>query len=507
LAFVAVFLALQLFRLPFTPILFEGDHSVHMSNAWRMFLGETAFRDFFLVTFPGTEIYYLTLFKVFGVEQWLLNATIFFLLMGLSAVGLFLSRRILTGWAIYLPVSIFLVIGFRPLGIDGSHRFFSVLAVLTAAAIIFTRRTLPRLVAAGIFCGLASAFTQPRGFVGLAAIISFLTIEKFYTNQNLSVWLKSILAVSIPYALIIGFILIYFIATAGFDNFYYATFVFPVKNYPADNWNNFNAYFKEVPIYETQTAFAYLKQTAPLLFFYFLIPAVYLLFSIVLRLKRRVIEDDKKLQLILINLVGLFLAAGVFSAPNAYRLYQVSIPGLISLIWIFQLFAPPPKIALFFLLALGLLGFSYTVQRQTVTVYPLNTPSGAIVAFSPHNLSRYEWTARNTAPYDYFYEPHHPSLYTIFRLKNPTPIGLIRANDYTTDDQVKQIIRGLELNPPRYIIWNGVWNEFNRAQSSDFHLQPLVDYLNLNYHTVEKLNDYNDNKNEVEYKIEIWEKN
>ncbi len=37
LSFVALFIFLQLFRLPFTPILFEGDHLVHMSNAWRMF--------------------------------------------------------------------------------------------------------------------------------------------------------------------------------------------------------------------------------------------------------------------------------------------------------------------------------------------------------------------------------------------------------------------------------------------------------------------------------------
>jgi hypothetical protein len=478
-----------------------------MSNAWRMFLGERAFQDFFLFTFPGTEIYYLTLFEIFGVKQWLLNATIFFLLMGLSSVGLFLSRLILTSWAVYLPVSIFLVIGFRPMGIDGSHRFFSVLAVLTAAVIIFTRRNLPRLVAAGIFCGLASAFTQPRGLVGFAAIISFLTIEKFYTNQTLSAWLKSILAVTIPYALIVGFILIYFIATAGFDNFYYATFIFPVKNYPADNWNNFNAYFKEVPIYGAQSAFAFLKQAAPLLFFYFSIPAIYLLFSIILWFKRHTIKDDKKLQLIFINLLGLFLAAGIFSAPSATRLYQVSLPGLISLIWIFQLFIPQPKIMLLSLLALGLLGFSYTIQRQTVSVYPLDTPSGAIVAFSPDNLSRYQWIARHTKPYDYLFEPHHPSLYAIFQLKNPTPIGLIRANNYTTEHQVREIIRGLELNPPRYIIWNGVWNDFNLAQSSDFHLQPLIDYLNSNYHSVEKLNDYNDNKNEVEYKIEIWEKN
>ena len=83
----------------------------------------------------------------------------------------------------------------------------------------------------------------------------------------------------------------------------------------------------------------------------------------------------------------------------------------------------------------------------------------------------------------------------------------IRANNHTTDEHVSEIVQGLKRNPPRYIIWNGIWNDFNSAQSPDFHLQPLVDFLNSNYHLVEKLNDYKDNKSEVEYKIEIWEKN
>jgi len=506
LSLVAVFLILQLFRFPFTTILFEGDHSIYISNSWRMFLGERAFQDFFLFNFPGTEIYYLILFEIFGVKQWLLNATIFFLLLGLSAAGLFFSRQLLMGWAVYVPVSIFLVVGFRPLGVDGSHRFFSVLAVMLAAAVIFTRRSLPRLFAAGAFCGLASAFTQPRGLAGFAAIILFLIIEKFYTKQSFSQLFKSVLAVAIPFACVVGSIVIYFIAATGFDTFYFATFVFPIVNYPADNWNNFNAYFKEVPIYGTQPVFAYLKQAAPLLFFYFLIPAIYFLFSIVFWFNRRRFDTEKKLQLIFINLFGLFLAAVIFSAPSATRLYQISLPALISLIWIFGLYVPQPKVAAALLSVLGTLGFAYTIQRQIVPVYPLDTPSGAIVALSPNNLERYEWIASRTKPLDFFYEPHHPSLYTIFHLKNPTPMGLIRPSNYTTAEQVQEIIRGLERNPPRYIVWNGVWNDFDPTQSPDFHLQPLDDFLRQNYRLVEKLNDYSDNKNVVEYKIEIWEK-
>lgn len=507
LSLTALFLFLHLFRLPFTPILFEGDHAVHMSNAWRMFLGESPFTDFFMVTFPGTEIYYLILFKLFGIQQWLLNATILLLVLSLTAVGLYFSRKILTGWAVYLPVLIFLVIGFRQMGIDGSHRFFGVLAVLIAVAIVFSQRTSLRLCLAGFICGIASSFTQPRGLIGIAAIVCFLLIEKFYVKQSYSDFVKAVICVSIPFALVIGFITIYFIAAAGFETFYFATFVFPVKHYPADTWNNFGAYLKDVPNFGSKPVFAYLKQSVPILFVYFLIPAVYLVFFIILRLKRHTIDRDKQLQLIFINLIGLFLALGVFSAPAAARLYQASIPGLISLVWILQIYLRKSKAFPAFLAVLSLLGISYTVQRQTVPVYALDTPSGALVTLAPEILSRYQWASVHTKPLDYLYEPQHPSLYALFQLKNPTPMSWIRANNFTTDEHIGNIIEGLKQNPPRYIIWNGLWSELDKSRSPDFHLQPLIDYLNANYHLTKKLDDLADNKDVTEYKIEIWEKN
>ncbi len=507
ISLAAFFLYFQLFRFSATPILFEGDHAVHLSNAWRMYLGEIPFRDFFLFTFPGTELYYLFLFKLFGVKIWILNATIFFLMISLSAVGLYFSRRLLKGWAVYLPVAIFLVVGFRPLGIDGSHRFFSVLAVLIAVAVIFSRRTSSRLFLSGILCGLASCFTQPRGLVGLAAIVFFLAFETYSAKQSLSSFIRMAFWTVLPFALIVGLTSFYFIFSAGFDTFYFSTFIFPVKHYPADVWNNTGAFLRDVPAFRDTSFPAYLKQAAPILFNYFLIPWIYLLFFALLWFKRETISIDKKFQLILLNLTGLFLAVGVFSAPTSTRFYQISLPALISLIWIFQYLFNLPRVYLSFLIILGLLGFSYTIQRQTNPVYALNTPSGFTVSLTPEILARYSWVAEHTQPFDYFYEPHHPSLYWIFHLKNPTPLPLIRPNNYTSIEQVDAIMKGLEQNPPRYVIWNGVWEKYDAAQSPNFHLEPLVNFLHTNYHQVSKLHNFNDNNNETEYEIEIWEKN
>lgn len=507
LSLIALYLFFQLFRLPFTPILFEGDHAVHLSNAWRMFYGEYAFRDFFIITFPGTEIFYLLLFKLFGVKIYLLNVTLFGILLSLSAIGLYFSRKILTGLAVYLPICIFLIVGFRTLGTHGSHRYFSVLSVMLAFAVLFSKRTFQRLLLAGALCGVASCFTQPRGVIGVAAIVLFLLVEKFYKKQTYLEFFESVLYVAIPFALVIAFISIYFIASAGFDAYYFATFVFPVKHYPADIWNNPQAYFKDVPQIGTIPFSQYLRLAAPSLFFYFLIPAVYLMFFVVLWLKRQTISIERKLELIYINIAGLMLAIGVFSSPTAGRLYQVSFFGIVSLIWIYQHFINSQLLTLIFLIGISLLGVSYTVQRQMTPVYYLEMPSGTTAALSPDIFSRYQWFNEHTEPNDYLYEASDSSLYMVFHLKNPTPMPMIRPNNYTTVEQVESVIKGLEQNPPRFVVWNGAWNKSDYPQSPDNHLTPLIDFIHSNYHRIENLENFEGINGAAANQTEIWERN
>lgn len=511
LSLIAVFLYSQLFRFPLTPILFEGDHAVYLSNAYRFFLGETPYRDFFLFQFPGTEVFYLFFFKLFGVEIWILNAAVLFLLLSLSALGLYFSRMLLTGLAVYLPSTIFIVGEMRILGVDGSHRYFGVVFVFLAAAILFVKRTPARLCAAGFLYGIASCFTQQRGACAVAATILFLIVEKFYDKRSLASLVKSILWVCLPFALVIFSVSIYLIILAGFENFYFGIFVFPVKYYPAEVYNNPRAYLMDFPDSTNLSVFSIVRQAAPRIFNYLLIPFIYPIFFAAMRLKKDAIPDEKKRQLIFLGLIGLFLGVFVLTAPSAIRFYQVSLPGLVLLVWIFQNFFRAPKIVFSLGLALlTLLGFAYVFQRSLAPVTYLETPSGTIASLtSAENLSRYRWAAEHTKPGDYLYEPHHPSLYVMFHLRNPTPAPLIRTNAYTTVGQVEGIVKGLERNQPRYILWNGLWEAFDGSTAPDFHLQPLVNYVHKNYHPVDNLyyDSQPENNTIEEYKVEAWERN
>lgn len=508
LFFIAAFIFLHLFRLPFVPILLEGDQTIHLSNAWRMYQGETPFLDFFLFYIPGTEIFYFLLFLVFGVKIWILNLTIFFLFFGISAVCFFISRQLLDGWSAYFPTLIYLVLGFREFGSDGSHRLFSAFGVLLAVAVIFKSRSRLRLFSAGIVCGITSCFTQQRGLFGLAAIVLFLIIENFTQKINLSLFFRSIFFLITPYILIIGTVSLYIIYAAGWDTFYFSIFVFPLKHYPSDTWNKFASLLQDIPSHKNMTTYQFLRLSLSYLFYYLMTPLIYFFFFIVFWRKRGEINREKRSRLLLLAVLGVILTASVFPFPVALRFYQIAVPSLILFVWVMQkTILNENKINRLVFAGLLLLGIAFSVQRQMINVYFQKTPSGKVFSFAPESLDRFRWLSEHTQPGDNFYEAHHSNFYMLFQLKNPTPMPLIRPNNYTPPKQVEKVLHGLERNPPKYIIWNRAWNNPEIQNSAEFNLEPLVNFLYQNYRPAGNLFASRNARGAIEYEAEIWEKN
>ena len=108
IVFIAVFVFLQLFILPFTPVFVEGDH---LTNAMRILDGEVMYRDFFHISPPGAEYYYAALFSLFGVKIWVLSATVFLLAMAQLLLLIAFAKQLLNGVYVYLPALIYFVIG------------------------------------------------------------------------------------------------------------------------------------------------------------------------------------------------------------------------------------------------------------------------------------------------------------------------------------------------------------------------------------------------------------
>ncbi len=77
---------------------------------------------------------------------------------------------------------------------------------------------------------------------------------------------------------------------------------------------------------------------------------------------------------------------------------------------------------------------------------------------------------------------------------------MLRSTNYSSPTQVEQVIVELRQNPPKYVLWNGMWNEKPTPRAVDDHLQPMFEYLATNYQLVKKLTPV------YEIEIEVWER-
>ena len=60
-------------RASHTPILLGGDQVFFWLDAQRMLYGQRIYQDFLQFTPPGTDLFYLALFKLFGFRIWVTN--------------------------------------------------------------------------------------------------------------------------------------------------------------------------------------------------------------------------------------------------------------------------------------------------------------------------------------------------------------------------------------------------------------------------------------------------
>ncbi len=486
---VFVFIYSHLFQLPFTPIYFEGDQMIPVSNGIRMLGGEIIYKDFFHFIPPGADLVYENLFRIFGVKIWVVNLTILLLTIAQVALVWFLSKKVLTGATVFLPAVLFLAVGFRPFGIDGSYRLFSIVFVLAAVAVLFERRSLQNLFFAGCLCGIASFFVQPRGVLALVGISVFLIWENYRDGFDFRRLVKYGTTLVVSFFAIVIVTQFYFLWQAGIDNYYFSMVGFIRDHYRHDPFNNTTAYFSDLPhiadFIGPSAQFSlfsgYARLTFISIFYYLLIPFIYIAFLIVWWWKKRDASENNNLaRLVLLCSVGAFLAAGI-SAPTAFRIAHVAIPGLIIFVWLWQQSVKLRRLLPTALILFSLLGVAYTVQRQVTPKYFLEMPAGRAVFLYEPAFEKYKWIGENTSPGEFFYEPHHPNFYFPFHLKNPTPLYMARDSEYTPAFQVDAVIRSLEKSRPRLIIWPTNWTKPAQSRAPGDHIEPLWQFVKANY--------------------------
>ena len=59
--------------------------------------GQVIYRDFFELTFPGTQLVYLALFKTLGIRAWIPGALLLLFGVGLTWLSIVISKQVMTG--------------------------------------------------------------------------------------------------------------------------------------------------------------------------------------------------------------------------------------------------------------------------------------------------------------------------------------------------------------------------------------------------------------------------
>jgi hypothetical protein len=471
-----VFLYLQTFILPNLPKLPTGDQTVYLLNGARLLHGEVMYRDFFHFVFPGSETVWCALFYLFGVRAWVVWAALICLGVGFAWASLVISRKLLEGPSLILPGFLFLAIAFRNAPMNtGSHHWFSSLTVMAALAVLIDKRSPGRLAAAGALCGLSAWFNQTRGPAGLLGLAVFLLWESYQTKQAGQPLLGRVVTLCGSFSGTLVALTGYFVWAAGLKSFLSCTFTFLMKYSPLLPNNTWTVYGGDMPSLEKWYS------TSPLgtwLVVELLVPWIYFLFFFRARRERKMRPQEPWDQLMLVNIVGLFLFLSVAPSALNYRLGTVSLPAFILLVWFLKWPGRIERVARWCLWA-GLLALmiAETHSIQTQWRATLDLPLGRVATFDRNVPESYQWYLSRMRPSDYLFG--FPGLNFALGLRNPTPMDFLTTSDYTRPEQVKSVIEALETKHARWVDWGP---DDDLPQEPGDHLGPLRTYLHRHYH-------------------------
>ena len=472
----SVFVYLQVFVGSWTPILRPWDQTIYLHDATRMLEGQLIYRDYDHFTFPGTDVLYMVLFRIFGVRAWIAPAMLVFLGACAAWIMSIVSRKLVKGWAAFLPAVLFVTLPFAAY-LDATHHWYSTVLTLAALAVLIEKQTMPRLAWAGILVGLATFFTQSAVLVAVAFVL-FLLWERHQEEQSWRTLIQKEASLLISFLATLTVCLSYFIHVVGLKRFFYYTAVFVVKYYPAVWVNTWHVYLHGRPLLHHPSTWT----NAPaFVLIQLIVPFIYFPFLFVLFRKSRLVPDELRKDLMLITITGLFLFLSVASAPSASRLYTVSAPAIILLIWFLDSRVHRHFWSRLLWATVLVLAIARPLATQMSWKGVLDLPVGRTAFLERTPYEKCDWLLQRTRPSDYYF--NDPSIAFALRLRNPSRVPTVLPTDYTRPEEVRDAIDGLETFQVRFVSWNRYLDDDSGAprRAGNDNLGPLRRYLREHY--------------------------
>jgi hypothetical protein len=477
-----VYLYYNLFTITGIPYLLDGDQVFFWVYAQRLLNGEYIYRDFFQMTPPGTDLVFFSLFRLFGPRIWITNWVVLVLGLVLCWLCFRISLLLMQESGALLAASLFLVLLFGKM-LSATHHWFSVLAVTMAVAVLMKTRSPARIIAAGAFLGLASFFTQTRGFLAAIGVAAFLVLEWSDNKQPLRKAGGRLAALMLSFAASWASLSSYSIATTGLRRL--LTFqITSAQRYVIHGWTILSLgippedlTWKKLPVV-SQYAFVYL-----------LLPSVYSICAWKCWNTRKALVLGRE-RVVLLTFTGLAMMLEVAQSLNWIRVYCVAMPAIILFVILLD---KPRKIQTgtrrFLWLCILVLAFHQVTSRHH-KLYAISRLPGGTVAMIATKAEKLEWLAQHTRPDQFFFQPGWPGVYLPLQLRNPVFIDEFDTRGVTPPEYVDSSMRQLDAKGVQYILWSPRLGSPDPEKGvADNHLAAFREYLDKHYQRVHSFPD------------------
>jgi len=489
LLIAAAYLYLNLFALPNAPFLLGGDQAYFWMDGQRMLYGDQPYRDFFQFTPPGTDLFYLVMFKLFGPYIWVTNMSVLVLGVALTWICYEVAGEIMEPRPALFSALLFLILIYGK-ALNGTHHWFSILAVMSAVR-VGQRPKAARWtnVAAGALLGVASFFTQTRGVAALLAFAIFLLWKRSQAKETWRDLARSEFALFAAFAIVLITLNSWFVATVGLRQLWYAQITY-VRRFMV---HGLMSQFMGLP---EPLSLAALPRLAPYLFIYASLPIIYA-FALWRCWGERRNPTFRWQPATLLTLVGLFLLMEVASSLNWLRLYAVSLPGIILLVWTVDRTQRVRRYAVVIMwLLISAIAIHQTLSRYRSGYVTIETPGGK-TAVSPLTYSKLQSMMRYTQPGQFIFQAAGPSIYLPLQLRNPLFMDAVETNQQTRPEQIEQAVQQLEAKKLQFVLWSPRLDDADRFdRSTEQTIAPLRSYIRERYARVQVFSDQD----------ELWER-
>jgi hypothetical protein len=440
-----IYLYANLFARPGTPFLLGGDQALFWTNAQRLLHGELIYRDFLEFTPPGTDVIYLGAFKLLG--SWIGVPNLVVLVLGVTLCWLcfHIACSIMKPPHAALAAALLMVLDYGKM-LNGTHHWFSVLAVMGALAVLLRAATPARIAIAGVLLGVATFFTQTRGPVAALGVGVYLVWDRWQTKESWSTCAKQQLLLFLPLLATWGALSSYFIAQVGFWRVAYFQVTY-VLRYVTSGPSDLTLGSPDIRAWLTT------PDGIVFLCVYVTVPYVYAVSW------WKVMRDTSSVasrRIMLLTLVGVALFLEVAWSPNWVRLYCVATPGIILFVRLLTVgLTGPLRGYATTLVGIGLACLAAhkieSRHRQQVLIADLPAGSVATAAATGEKLL---WLGRHTTPGQRLFEARWVDLYLPLALRNPVFTDMLEGGHNSRPEFVDASIRQLEAQRVQYIIWS-----------------------------------------------------